>query len=658
MTELLLITIGLAILLIAVESVGLRRLARRCDSETWKEAIRSLKKAKEKLKEAKRAGEGDTVIESRVELAQARKNTQEARKKFGKELNCQVNALWVRRREPLKNAACAIRCFSKSVRKATLASLERIVSPKAAGIATPPALLLVLALSEVRYYNLFDFNVLPYLADYPASALLLGVLQVLLLLGLSPLLFVASIVIVLPRAGLRLIRIVDGMRALVAKGIGWVFIAACGRWTPCSFLALQLLDQQSGDVDDSRSRRLVEPTIRFVGKYGSRLILKADRPDSEPYLTSVAWFVVGALFFAVSYIAIELEPRYKFHAICGEPKGSRNVRVFLDPPLAGGKAANFTRIGSMGGNIFIVRESCGHQPRTTDEDQKTNVATSATSVASESEEPPGSTEPEPPETNGQANGESDLDEMAVLRFVVDGIQRRLRFRFSLDYDRLGDYSPTVTVVPLNRILCMHEDHGDGSDESVDCKPLLRPVSAGLRIIVHETIENTIWTIVGPPGVRVRMDEEWLLKNEIARRRCDGGPTKISEPILFKRAQIDLADERVAEATIKAFLAKPELQNVKLHVIGFASGDGNSQYNDNLARQRARAVVAIVQNLAPRRTPIEDSWGETHLTNGVANSRSVRLVGCRPEAEDSSDSTNQQAHAITSEPQGQDETAVQ
>ena len=56
---------------------------------------------------------------------------------------------------------------------------------------------------------------------------------------------------------------------------------------------------------------------------------------------------------------------------------------------------------------------------------------------------------------------------------------------------------------------------------------------------------------------------------------------------------------------------------------------------------------MVPDLDPRdpsRKLREHSWGETHLTNGVANSRSVRIVGCRSEAgaaEDSSDSSDQQ-----------------
>ena len=635
------------ILLIVVEGAGLPRIVRRCDAgakEKWKTAILSLKAAKRELKDAKKAREGDAVVEShRLAITQKRDNARTACEDFGKAVDRQVNAVQDWRRKPLDEAKSNIKKFFWKVYKETRA---RIVSPSVMSVAGL-VLVSVLALIEVRYYEFFGFNVLPYLPDYSAPAVAVNFFQVLLLLGLLPLIFATFAVIVPPWTGLLLIRVVYGVRALAAKGIARVFLAVCNRWTPCGYyLALPLLDEasvdsapKSGDDDDRGPRRLVKPVISFVGRHGSKLILK-DGTDLRPSLTSVSRFIVGILFLVVCYIAIEFEPRYRFHAICGEPKGSRNIRnirVVLHPPLPGGDS--FTRIGSIGENIFIAPESCGHRSQTAGEE--------ADQPEIEQEPPRGT------DTDGAGNGEGgDGDEGRTppkgLQSVADQIQGRLQFLgfsgFSNPTNR-GSIRSTidVTVVPLSRVLCMHEVRNDQPNRPAACRP--RPNGAGLRILVRETTDNS-WTIVLPPGVRV--DDEWRLKEEIARRLCDGGATEISEPILFERAEATPADAPAATNLIRAFVNKPELQGVKLHVLGFASGDGSSQYNRDLALRRAEAVDAIVRKEDARdgsRPPRVISWGEAHLTNGVANSRSVRIVGCRSDAGDSADSSGQQARAV-------------
>lgn len=663
MTELLLIiaifTIGLAALLIVVEGVGLRSIVRRCDADAkteWRNAILSLEAAKGTLKEAKRTGEGDTVVEScRLAITQARENLQTERKKFDEELNRHVDALQDRRRKSLDKATENTTDFYRTELTAKWTSIG---SPTAATVISVvgAALLLALVLIDIRYYNLFSFNVFPYLPDYPAPALLLGLSKVLLLLGLLLLLLVASVVIVPPLALLRLIRIVNGVRAWTAKGIARFSLAACGRSTQCSKRALPLLDNASpdsvsvpGSVNRRWIRRSVETTILFVTKYGSKLI------PNRTVLIWILWTAIGLSFIAVCYIAVVFEPRYQFHAICGEPKGARNVRVILDPPLAG--EASFTRIGSIGGNVFIVREFCGRQRHTGDEKAESQRDGQRDSSAGRAEVSEVEQEPRrriEAEANSESNGEEQsrwpTTLLEGLQYVVDQVKDRLEF-YSSHYDNPPNYPAAVTVVPSNRVLCMHEVHQDG--EAVVCEPPLQPHGSGLRIIVHETTENTIWTIVVPADVQVRMDNEWRLKGEIAQRLCSNGASaEISEPILFEWAQTAPADEQAARKIIKAFLNKPELKNGKLHVLGFASGDGGSLFNERLARQRAQAIVALVKEEDSNRTLIKESFGESHLTNGVANSRSVRLVGCQENSEDSSDSPAQQTRAATSEPREQ------
>lgn len=630
------VTIGVVVLLIVVECVGLSRIVRRCDAgakELWRKAIQSLKDENRDLKKAKKDGSGEDVVKRRFAVTNKREDVRDKCKAFAEAVDEQVNDLRTTRGDRWKKATAAINKFCWPLMKATRAT---VASRKAMAFAGS-VLLLVLGLIQVQYYQFFGFNVFPYLLDYPVPALLLGLLPVLFVLGLLPLIFATVVVIVIPWAVLLLMRTVDGMRGLAAKGTAWVFFAACDLWPSCSYLALPLLDETSADsapesgdaggADDGGKADVTKDGDKFKNVSNlSNLISK---------------FTVWGLFAVVCFISVRFEPLYQLHATCGEAGGSRKVRVVLDPPLPGG--ASFTKIGSIGGNVFIVPESCGRQ--------------------SEAEqEPPGSPETGETEIDGESNGDGDGGGAAPwwmgFQSIVDQIQGRLQFLDSLEFDEPLDYSATVTVVPLGRVLCMHEVHEDGSDESAACGPLPRPDGAGLQIIVHETPENTIWTIVVPPDVRIRIDDEWRLEEEIARRLCDGGAAEISEPILFDREQASPADEPAARATVQAFLSKPELQDVELHVLGFASADGNSRYNRDLARQRAAAVATIVRSLDSSLVLHEESWGETHLTNGVANSRSVRIVGCRPGAEEPPDPSGQRARAATTlEPRGQEEAVV-
>lgn len=305
--------IGFVLLLIVVEGARLPRIVRRCDAgakKKWKAAILLLKAAKRGLRDAKRAGESEAVVRSRrLAVAQGRTDARTACGDFGEAVNRQVNAVRDWRRKPLEEAESAIEDFFWTLLKATWSS---VASPTAMSVAGS-ALFLVLALTEVRYYEFFGFNVFPYLSDHPVLALLLGLLQVVLLFGLLPLLLATFTVIVPPWIGLLLIRTADGTRTLAAKGSARIFLVACRRWAPCSYLALPLLDEtqaapESGCTCNRRIRRLVEPAISFVGKYGARLVLK-DGTGSKPSLTSVSWFVVGISFLVVCYIAVEFEPR-------------------------------------------------------------------------------------------------------------------------------------------------------------------------------------------------------------------------------------------------------------------------------------------------------------------------------------------------------------
>ena len=115
--------------------------------------------------------------------------------------------------------------------------------------------------------------------------------------------------------------------------------------------------------------------------------------------------------------------------------------------------------------------------------------------------------------------------------------------------------------------------------------------------------------------------------------CDGR-WAISRPVLFRPdVGHEVADE-VDEQTIRDFLKWPALRKVKkLHVLGFASADGRPrEVNDELAWQRAGTVAEAIRRRRPTLEVEKYGLGEDHLTEGVASSRSARIVACVPAVE--------------------------
>lgn len=109
-----------------------------------------------------------------------------------------------------------------------------------------------------------------------------------------------------------------------------------------------------------------------------------------------------------------------------------------------------------------------------------------------------------------------------------------------------------------------------------------------------------------------------------------GTWAISRPVLFRRGVANaVADRRVDEETIRRFMERPAVRRApKIYVFGFASADGPSDdVNDDLASQRAQTVKAAVRRHEWTKDIKKYGLGENHLTQGVANSRSARIVAC-------------------------------
>jgi len=490
--------------------------------------------------------------------------------------------------------------FQKSLAKAPKETITVLRGLGLAGFF----LFIVLAPIHVLYYAHFDFDVLEYLPGYSLPAIMLSLLQTLILLFL----FLISIfvgVLVLPWTGLLLVKIFDGTRPVVARALADSFFTLCRHSMTCHRLASKLL----GDAPASNTGGTTgeDPQDDTPATSASK------KNGAKTVGSKLIYTVWSLLFLFACFILILFESKYRTYATC---HGTRSTRVVLDPPLR--DATSFTKIGQIGEHVFIVPlDSCGSGKSETTEDQ------------------PGITDEVGTEENGARPGDDDGVAGTVAfaifhRYVFDPIWDRLEFLCDSDLDESQEQPADVTVVPISRVLCMYEDHEGRSGRGPEtCGPPQPPV---VGIPVFTGGRTNIWVMGVPSEVRMRMDYEWRVKEEIATRLCNGGEAVVSEPVVFKRGASTLTHAQRVQEAIEEFLNEPELQGVKLHVLGFASGDGNRRYNEDLAARRAEAVAAEVRELDGDRMVEEVSWGENHLTNGVANSRSVRLVGCLPAAD--------------------------
>ena len=599
---------GLAVLVLVlvVEGAGLLRRVRRCpvdEKRQWKAAIGALKRATTQRR--KRGATGGVIVGKEPDVENEWKTVRDAGRAVRTAVMKQVDKLSESARNRIDGWVDGLRVFRNRLAGATMSVVEQ-----RGVMATASSLLfMVLASIHILYYSYFDFNVLEYLPGYSLPAIMLSLLQVLVLLLLVSLFLVFAVAFVSPWAVLQLARICYGIHAAVAKALANSFFTLCHYSMTCGRLASLLLDDRP-----AASAREPAPTTTSVVSAVSRTIRRLSprrrktggaEADSRGRIADPAMSLFLLFLFACACaVFIWFEPQYRAHATC---RGARSTKVVIDPPL--GDDAVFTKIGQIGEHVFLVPSGeCGRRANQAPRD-------------------------------GGTDGVEALD---GYRYVLDSIRDRLRFlQDGVILDRL-DESIDVTVVPVNRVLCMYENNGDRSGNSA-CGPRLQTdEGAGIPILYYRRTDNT-WVMVVPPEVRIQMDYEWRVKDEIARRLCNGGEAVVSEPVVFERGESTPAHAQRAQETIEAFLNKPELQGVKLHALGFASGDGSRRYNKELATRRAETVVAKVRKLDDDRTPEPKSWGENHLTNGVASSRSVRLVGCRPVADAAANASGQRAN---------------
>ena len=446
------------------------------------------------------------------------------------------------------------------------------------------ALTIVVA-GDLVYYELFDFNVLPYYWDYPVGTLFitvaLGVPVLLIFLGL----FVTiDVMLLLWRAGLLTIVLALSVLRRASYGVAKLYCVPCksrayARLTlglmPAGGLTLR--SAFSGLARYWRHVRTAAVRLQEVTTSGRRVVW-----------TQVVLAVVGVAVFVVLF-----EPAYRAHAACQRDGGAR---VVLDPPMAGGQD-DFVRIGSLGQHVFLVTEgSCRGTTESAAVDggrrewadwlwEGAEPIRVAVAWLRERED-------------ATASRGRDGCGIPVIRRACAALDERMDY---FGAERLpGLYAGEVVVVPPNRVLCMYEE------------PFGEP-----RICAPPEVEE-----VAPDG-----GGESLLVAQLQGEVPCGEQAEVSEAIVFGRDDATVPI-RNGYAEMARFLLTVGA-DWQLFAFGFASPDGRRTHNEELALRRAERVAEIVMQRYDGTIQDARSFGEDHFSNGILASRSVRLVACAP-----------------------------
>lgn len=161
---------------------------------------------------------------------------------------------------------------------------------------------------------------------------------------------------------------------------------------------------------------------------------------------------------------------------------------------------------------------------------------------------------------------------------------------------------------------------------------LAVVSVGVLVLFHSALDRLLSTKEDEElEKRVRAEIAQRLEQHLKMRGMSCvGTWDISVPIVFRPGVDDRVADRVDDESIRRFMKMQTSRKVaKVHVLGFASADGPTEVNYQLAWQRARTIKDKIQQ---GKWPVDvevHGLGEDHLTNSVASSRSARIVACNP-----------------------------
>ena len=468
-------------------------------------------------------------------------------------------------------------------------------------------LTLVALAYDYFYYSRFNFNILPFYSDTAGDTLIMVVyvvfaVTVALLVFLSTVIF-SIIVIPLSAVLFLVISLVWVVVFVLGQPSAWT-LGIYRRSVRLSQLTLLLASTWAGFL------KVFQDFLNTIDQKVDRLI---EKITGEGFRKRIGKTTVRAVWLLFTILAIPglvyvafVEPQYRAHDAY---RGDNRVRVVVNQP-PDGVCNPMIKIGSNRSYLFAVpvesrsTGAAGGCARTTASEQKRddgNVEIQSgwievvvksfrdrihffwSNLLSE---------------NGAAFKISE-DEGPLRKFLCKlwlSVQGPLEFVFNF---RPPDFKGAVIALPPPRVHCVYEE---GSDQAAKlCAPA---ASDG---------------------------EEWLLREQLARKIGCQQPLIVSKPFVFMPGEWKDPKDGV-EAQVEEFRRKccTSLQKASkriLYVVGFASADGPGNHNRKLALNRAQTIQCLIRKKFPGWRICTRSLGEDHLTSGVAHSRSARLVFC-------------------------------
>ena len=630
------------IVLLLVRSCGScgRQESWRSYLESWNEVRREWKRAKASLKQAtknlkraeqrkRRSPKGTVAVakeeaEETINKLQEQKQTawkeqastykrvREAREQLDaagrdvhEEANNQVTSILEFYRTATGELWKTILKFAKSTCLAFKSVIARIVRhrPLIAGVI----LALVALAYDYFYYSRFNFSILPFYSDAAEGTfnmVIFGVLTVTvaLLVILSTAIF--SIFVIPPSAILLLaILLVWSVVFVLGRPSAWT-LGIYRRPARLSQLTLLLVSMCAGflKVFHNFLNTIDRKVGCLIDVITGQRFLKRIRTTT----VTVVWcFFFGLTIPVLAYVAF-IEPQYRAHdAYLGENR----IRVVVNHP-PDGVADPMIKIGSNTSYLFAVpvesrsSEAVGGCAQKTGSEQKRGdgnvemlgswievllrpfcdrIHFFRSNLLSENA--------------ATSNVPEDKDPIRKFLWkMLSSGHHLLEFIFNF---RPTDFEGAVIALPPPRVHCVYEE-GSGQAAKL-CAPA---ASAG---------------------------EEKALREQLAREIGCQQPLIVSKPFVFMPGDWTKPIDGV-ETQVEEFLQKccsslgKELKHI-LYVVGFASADGPGDQNEKLACDRAQTIRCLIKKKFPGWRIHTRSLGEDHLTSGVADSRSARIVFC-------------------------------
>ena len=482
-------------------------------------------------------------------------------------------------------------------------------------VAASPLLAIAMDVLEYRHFN-FDV-----LAHYSAAALPTVMVGAVTLAFTAALVVLALIALTLLAALAGVLRLLVNAAFAAATGLvrlrrrllGLLVSSCffCCRWTRFARLTVGFLAGlvQTPDASAARGKSTVQQGQGEDDREAQRRRdEKQKREERRKKVRAVVWKTgVAVVYLGVLGIVGLIEAQYRAYATCFGP-----VMAVVDPAVET-ELLSPMHIGAQGGLVFLASvDSCGHAEKSGARRIGLTVpAPPATVLASAAAE--GSLR-EP------GNAAADRAPLGLLRSLLGS---RIDFIKCADWPNVANlnadhkFPSQVVVLPLNRIYCLYEAARSAANGSSKA-----PCSVAPR--------------EPPPPPPPSADDELLRKDLAQLVECDD-TLRMSQPFVFPPHASEAAGDngRVGRWAAE-FLRQLEddAPPAAVYVFGFASADGDADYNEELSRRRVDAVHAPVRQAVGGvewhgSTPVvkKKPRGEFHLTGGVAASRSVRLAAC-------------------------------